>query len=592
MARAPLWPAPSPCPSRCPSYSSDVQTIWNRCRCTGCHGTSGGLSLGGAPATATWSTSYLQRACTTLKRVAARRSGQLRAHPQDGGHGLRRPHARRTIRPTSTEPGPAHPRALVDPRGRRQQLMSQHRIRGLESVDPLSVPLPHGTEVTTRVARVLGQSAASPRARWAASSGAREGGLRRARSSAWAMLRYAREELVPRKPGQVQFAQRRAAAWDALRPCVVLEATVGSRAWGLAHEGSDTDLRGVFAPAAVLDAGAWASRRGISSAPTAAPRTGSAARPSTRRCAPIPTRSSCSSSPPRARSDVLGEWLLAERDAFVSARHLRQLRPLRAVASSTSSCQLAAPRRAPRRRARLAARGARAGAGRGGRAARAALAAPGAHARGRRSSRPRTYIKQLYRSLSRSGPHRGQRLRGARPLCARRRQAPAEPPRELRPKNAYNLLRLIALATGLAARRRARLRGRRARCASGCSPSSTGEVPLEEVLQDAEALAPELEAARDKSPLPEHPDYARADRLLRRAGEELRPSLDLEGAGPLGTRGPRIPRVRLERYPARARVAPQVPEPLSAAATSSATSIISSNVSCRSSGESVCPRRR
>ena len=60
-------------------------------------------------------------------------------------------------------------------------------------------------------------------------------------------LWYARGELAPRKAGQLEFAQRREAAWQALRPCVVLEAVVGSRAWGLADQESDLDLRGAFA---------------------------------------------------------------------------------------------------------------------------------------------------------------------------------------------------------------------------------------------------------------------------------------------------------------------------------------------------------
>ncbi|WP_373691563.1 DNA polymerase beta superfamily protein [Hyalangium versicolor] len=123
--------------------------------------------------------------------------------------------------------------------------MSQHRIKGLESVDPLSVPLPHGTEIITRVARVSGERRV-PQGMVGRVVRARDGGLD-VQIPGVGELWYAREELVPRKPGQVQFALRRAAAWDALHQCAVIEATVGSRAWGLAHEGSDTDLRGVFA---------------------------------------------------------------------------------------------------------------------------------------------------------------------------------------------------------------------------------------------------------------------------------------------------------------------------------------------------------
>lgn len=59
--------------------------------------------------------------------------------------------------------------------------MAQHHPRGLATIDPLAAPLRHGTEVTTRVER--------------------------------------------------QFGERREANWEALRPCMVLEATVGSRAW-------------------------------------------------------------------------------------------------------------------------------------------------------------------------------------------------------------------------------------------------------------------------------------------------------------------------------------------------------------------------
>ncbi|MFO0740531.1 MAG: nucleotidyltransferase domain-containing protein [Labilithrix sp.] len=45
---------------------------------------------------------------------------------------------------------------------------------------------------------------------------------------------------------------------------------------------------------------------------------------------------------------------------------------------------------------------------------------------------------------------------------------------------------------------------------------------FQEVLAEAEALAPELEAARDASRLPRRPDVARADALLRRTAKIAR----------------------------------------------------------------------
>lgn len=115
------------------------------------------------------------------------------------------------------------------------------RISGLTEVDPLSVPLPHGTEVTTRVER-MAHGRRLPQGVVGRVIRAREGGfdvMITGVGEVW----YARNELWPRKAGQLEFAQRREDAWIALRPCAVLEATVGSRAWGLSDESSDTDLR-------------------------------------------------------------------------------------------------------------------------------------------------------------------------------------------------------------------------------------------------------------------------------------------------------------------------------------------------------------
>ena len=119
-------------------------------------------------------------------------------------------------------------------------------------------------------------------------------------------------------------------------------------------------------------------------------------------------------------------------------------------------------------------------------------------------------------------------------------EAGAPDARELRPKNAYNLLRLIALATGWLEN------GSPTFEATGALRDRLldikhGRVALDEVLRDAEALAPELEAARDQSPLPEHPDYARADRLLRRVGEELARRWVLKEPGAWGRDAPEAP---------------------------------------------------
>ncbi len=118
------------------------------------------------------------------------------------------------------------------------------RVRGMEPHDPRSVPLPNGTEVTTRVDRSVGARRIPAGA---------VGRVVAQRDDAYdvqivgvGLATYARGELLPRKAGQLRFAVRRAADWDALRSCVVLEATVGSQAWGLAEAHSDTDVRGAF----------------------------------------------------------------------------------------------------------------------------------------------------------------------------------------------------------------------------------------------------------------------------------------------------------------------------------------------------------
>ncbi len=90
------------------------------------------------------------------------------------------------------------------------------RLRGLTQLDPLAVPLPNGTEVTTRVDRVLGDRRVPQGAVGRVIATRLEGidvmlvGV--------GVVRYQRDELVPRKLGQVRHAERRGAAWEGLRP--------------------------------------------------------------------------------------------------------------------------------------------------------------------------------------------------------------------------------------------------------------------------------------------------------------------------------------------------------------------------------------
>jgi hypothetical protein len=142
------------------------------------------------------------------------------------------------------------------------------------------------------------------------------------------------------------------------------------------------------------------------------------------------------------------------------------------------------------------------------------------------------HVKQTYRSLFDQG------LLDANDLPSLARFASTSPralelPRELRPKNAYNLLRLIVTAAGW-------LRtGTPAFEATGAHRDrllaiKRGTVSLADVLAEAEQLAPGLEAARDASPLPPRPDLARADALLRRVNEEIARRWVGRAPGPFG----------------------------------------------------------
>lgn len=410
------------------------------------------------------------------------------------------------------------------------------RLKSLESLDARAVQLPHGTEVITGVDRTLGERRVP------------QGTVGRVTRSdgddvdvtvvGVGVIRYARREVSPRRVGQALYAQRRADAWEALSPCVVLDTQVGSRAWGLAHEGSDDDRRGAFAHPLSWTSGLVAPAEDLVSADGSATywsvekaiRQALRADPNTLEMLFVPA----------ARAlDPIGEWLLAERDCFVSveiygtfARYaLGQLRRLEQGLRLAEHRALLLEwlRADPALPLDVAAQ----------RLARASIRAAATEADG--VLQAKQYIKQLYRSLADQGLLEACDFASLARFAAERAHE-LELPRELRPKNAYNLLRLLATAE------RWLREGEVVFEVSGALRDrllaiKSGEVALGEVLAEAEAMAPALEEARRGSPLPMRPDVARADALLRRVGEELARRWVERAPGPFGADAPGPPEV-------------------------------------------------
>lgn len=410
-------------------------------------------------------------------------------------------------------------------------------IEGLRGMDPAKVPLPHGTQVTTTVERSLDEPGTRPIPKGSVGTVVAHlaDGHLRVRVVGRGEHVYARHELRPAHAGQVRFAVARARDEAALLPCAILEATVGSRAWGLAEEGSDHDTRGVFllpfgwreglaTPPAVLvsaDGSAtwWEAERAIRQALRADPNTLEMLFVQEVRVL-----------------DPLGQRLWDARQIFVSqaiygafgryalaqAKRLRQslrlaehrtqvLEWLRAEPSLTLDAVAD----------RLV--------------AHATEGATDGEARPDRA-RARDYLKQLYRSLYDQGLLTANSFAGLAEIAARA-HLELELPRELRPKNAYNLLRIVSgavqwLATGeplieTSGELRSRLRA-----------IKSGEVPLRQALAWTEAAAADLDRARERSPLPPEPDYAAADALLRELRQEVARRWLSREPGPFGRDAP------------------------------------------------------
>jgi predicted nucleotidyltransferase len=397
------------------------------------------------------------------------------------------------------------------------------KVRALSELDPARVPLPRGTDVATRVTLVREgreiPAGAAGRVVEVSDAGVVVELVGLGRET------VDREDLVVRRVGQARFATRRFQAWEALAPTIVLRTVVGSRAWGLAEEGSDVDERGAFALPLGWTTGLVERSEDLISADGSATfweiekviRQGLAADPNTLEMLFVPSAQA---------SDELGRWLLDEREAFVSkaifgrfARYavaqLRRLEQAERLAHHRAIV-LGWLRDEPALTLDAV-------------AARLALEVFDSSS-SEKILRAKEYLKELARSL-RDRAHLTKADFASLVDFAKTGEAALEVARELRPKNAYNLLRLLHLADhwlryGVPDFRGDRGNGERA----GLDHETPGtirarlfaikraEVPLAEVLTEADALLPMIEEARRTSPLPERPDVTRADALLGASG--------------------------------------------------------------------------
>lgn len=413
------------------------------------------------------------------------------------------------------------------------------QIKALADIDPLRVPLPHGTEVTTRVDRTVGERVVKQGAVGRVT--ALSANEVKVQIVGVGQVSYSRSELTPRKSGQLAYAIRREAAWQALKPNIVLETVVGSRAWGLEEQGSDTDLRGVFVlpfpwttglvepPSDLVSVDGSSNYWEVSKALRQAIR----ADPNTLETLLLPGATA---------TDEMGAWIIEAREAFVSIEiygtfgryalsQLKRLRQGMRLAEhrvhllqwlqhdSSLSLDQAALRLVDE----------------------AGVEAP---TQKDKELRAKDYVKQLYSSMYDQG------LLGARDFAslvsfANEEKHEFELPRELRPKNAYNLLRLLATATSW-------LRSGtpdfvvKGELREELMAVKRQELPLSEIIARAEALASELEDARSVSSLPTHPDVGRIDSLLRRVRQESARRWHEGAAGPFGSQAAILPLVEWE----------------------------------------------
>lgn len=290
--------------------------------------------------------------------------------------------------------------------------------------------------------------------------------------------------------------------WDTLRDTVVLDVIVGSQAWGLAGPDSDEDHRGVFVlPLSRLG--------GLDPAPTALRSPDATAQHTEvgtfigQALRADPNALETLFSPHIAHATREGRWLREAREAFVSAR-------LHATFSRYALGQL---HRMQRKLAQHATE----------QHLLRVFAADPDLTEGALVDRltrdglgDASTIRGRLRDVARSAYDRGWTAdRSVDALRVVLRQGePTLPP--YRPKNAYNLLRILHMANRWLRTGAPMIAvddpGLRARLLT----IKAGEADLDDVLAEAEAVAAEADAALPRTPLPATPDTDAARRLLDR----------------------------------------------------------------------------
>jgi len=408
----------------------------------------------------------------------------------------------------------------------------------LASLDPRTVPLVHGSEVTT-TAVVLDPAtgATIPMGVIGRVAGLPSRESVRVRLVGRGEVVIARDHLAPRNLGQSRFAITRHQTEVALAPCVLYEATVGSRAWGLAGPDSDHDTRGVL-----LWPFPWACARArVPDVVTSndgsrtlwelgrACELGLGADPNTLETLFVPDY---------VVHDELGQALRDTRDAFVSAEIYGSFGryALAQSAKLAKSLRLAEHRgmvlewlRADRTLTLDAV------------AARLASEALDDGETDPAASRLRAkqYLKQLCRSLHDQGLVATRSFDGLVALAVDN-DPTLSLPRDLRPKNAYNLLRIVQCAVQWLRTGEPMIEAT-GEVLDRLRAIKEGQVDLPTALSWTDEAADHLEAARANTVLPKTPDFAAIDRLLLRGRERAAQRWLDRSPGPWGRDAAPIP---------------------------------------------------